>query len=113
MRVHFSLYERSALCWMLGMDHDTEQKQRMETLAARLLAQPQLSGPIEALLAMLEEESALTQRADEIEEQVIAQVRALGRASLQHWAEHACAAARPASAEARSAHRHSKKNSGG
>lgn len=107
------MYKRSGLCWKLGMDDDTERKRRMEKLAAQLLAHPELSAPLEALLAMVQEETALGCSADEIEERVITQIRALGRASLQSWAAHACAAARPAGADARRAHRHSKKNSGG
>lgn len=92
------------------MDHSKEQKQRMEKLAAALLAHPQLSGPVEALLALIEQETALGKSADEIEARVITQMRALGQATLQGWAEAASAAAHPAQADA---HRHSKKNSGG
>jgi len=108
--VRFGMYKRSATCWMLGMDHDKEQKQRMAKLAAGLLAHPQMSGPVEALLALIEQETALGKSADETEERVITQIRALGQATLQGWAETASAAARPGQGDA---HRHSKKNSGG
>lgn len=92
------------------MDPDTEQKQKVEKLAAQLLAQPHLCEPLEALLAMVAEETALGKSADEIEARVITQIRALGHATLQRWAEVASTAARPG---AEGAHRHSKKNSGG
>lgn len=92
------------------MDSSTEQKKRMEKLAAALVAHPQLSGPVEALMALIEQESALGKSADEIEERVITQIRALGQATLESWARAASQAARPAQADA---HRHSKKNSGG
>jgi hypothetical protein len=84
----------------------------MEELARRLMSQPHLSEPIEAMLRMMEEEIASGCSADAVEAKVIEQVRALGRAALQGWAQHAGAQAQPLQ-EGRPARRHSKKNSGG
>lgn len=86
----------------------------MEKLAERLMAHPQMSEPIEAMLEMVEREIDSGGSADAVEEAVVGQVRALGRAALQHWAEQAAAGARPPeSPSGRRARRHAKKNSGG
>jgi hypothetical protein len=83
------------------MDHHTPNQpnqQRLEKLNKHLLANPQMLEPIEALLHLVESETAMGRRADDIEADVIKHMRALGKASLQGWAEHAsrasCAAAR-------------------
>ena len=96
------------------MDQHNEQQERMKKLAERLMAHPQMSEPIEAMLEMVEHEIDSGRSADAVEEAVVAQVRALGRAALQHWADQAAALARPAqSPSGQRARRHAKKNSGG
>jgi hypothetical protein len=65
--------------------------------------------PIKTLLALIEDEQSLGRTADQIEQTVIEQVRMLGRASVQGWAQRASAAAKPQG----KAHKHAKKNSGG
>jgi hypothetical protein len=108
------MYKRSRLCWMLGMDPQKEQRERMEKLAERLMAHPQMSEPIEAMLEMVEHEIDSGRSADAVEEAVTTQVRALGRAALQHWADQAAAGARPPEhPSGKRARRHAKKNSGG
>lgn len=97
---------------MLGMDVQKQQRERIEKLAHRLASHPELSEPIEAMLELLEKEISSGCSADAVEEMVVAQVRALGRATLQSWAVQAAAAARPGDG-AVGARRHGKKNSGG
>ena len=89
------------------MNNDT--KQNTEELVRQLEANPQMLEPIKALLTLVEDEKSLGRTADQIEQTVIEQVRALGRASVQGWAVRASAAARPQG----KAHKHAKKNSGG
>ena len=99
----------------MGMVHHTPNtsnqpnQQRLEKLFAQLQANPQMLDPIESLLHLVESETAMGRKADDIEEDIIQHMRALGKASLQGWADHAshalCAAAK--------GHVHSKKKSGG
>jgi len=81
----------------------------MEKVIRQLQANPQMLEPIEALLQLVESESAMGRKADEIEVDVVKHMRALGKASLQGWAEHASQAA----VAAAKGHMHSKKKSGG
>lgn len=94
------------------MDSPKHQEGRVEELARRLSKHPQLSEPIEAMLKILEDETGSGCSADVVEEKVVTQVRAMGRAALQSWAGQAAAQARPVEG-ARQGRRHSKKNSGG
>jgi hypothetical protein len=113
-KAYFGMYKRSRLWWMLGMDTQNEQGERMEKLAERLMAHPQMSEPIEAMLEMVEREIHSGSSADAVEEAVVGQVRALGRAALQRWAEQAAAGARPQESQpGKRSRRHAKKNSGG
>jgi hypothetical protein len=91
------------------MGQQEEQRQRAQKLVGLLQANPELMEPVETLLSVLEGEKALGSKADEIEEQIIGQLRVLGRGSLQGWAQRASAAAQR---EAKG-HAHAKKNSGG
>lgn len=96
------------------MDPQNEQRKQMEKLAERLMAHPQMSESIEAMLELVEREIDSGSSADAVEEAVVAQMRALGRAALQHWAEEAAGGARPAeNPSGRRARRHVKKNSVG
>ena len=54
----------------------------------RLRKHPALRARLSALLDMVEDESGQFARADEAEEFLISQVRALGQEVLQEWATH-------------------------
>jgi hypothetical protein len=90
------------------MDHPLPKQQRLEKLIGQLQANPHMLEPIEALLQLVESETAMGRKADDIEADVVKHMRALGKASLQGWAEHASQAAIAAA----KGHRHSKKKSG-
>jgi hypothetical protein len=96
----------------MGMDHHTPNQanqQRLEKLLKQLQSNPQLIEPLEALLHLVESETAMGRKADDIEADVIRHMRAMGKTTLQSWADHASQAARAAA----KGHEHSKKNSGG
>ena len=81
------------------------------SLEERLSVYPQLRERLEALLAIVEDPTAIT-RADEAERQVIAEVRRLGNAALCSWAAHQEAAQRATVGQQGTA-RAGKKNSTG
>ena len=81
------------------------------SLEERLSVYPQLRERIEALLAIVEDPAAIT-RADEVERQVIAEVRRMGNAALCSWAAHQEAAQRATVGQQGTA-RAGKKNSTG
>lgn len=56
------------------------------SLDERLSAYPQLKERVEALLAIVEDNTADVQQADEAERRVIAEVRRLGNEALSSWA---------------------------
>ena len=57
-----------------------------ESLEDRLRKHPALRARLEALLDMVEDESGQFERADEAEEFLISQLRAMGQEVLQEWA---------------------------
>lgn len=57
------------------------------TLEARLREYPELRARFEAMLAIVENADGDIVKADEAEEQVITELRQLGRSALQGWAE--------------------------
>lgn len=91
------------------MDPQNQEAQRAQKILRQLQANPELMEQMEGLMALLESETAMGRKADEVEEEIIERLRALGRGSLQGWAHRANEAA---CREARG-HRHKKKASGG
>jgi hypothetical protein len=57
-----------------------------ESLEERLRHHPALRARLESLLDMVEDESGQFERADDAEEFLISQLRALGQEVLQEWA---------------------------
>jgi hypothetical protein len=78
---------------MMGMDQPNTHEQEEQKLVRLLQANPEMMEPIRALLSMLEDEKSLGGKADDIEEQIMGQLRLLGRGSLQGWAQRANALA--------------------
>jgi hypothetical protein len=83
------------------MDHHTPHQTNqpeLEKLLTLLQANPQMIEPIKALLHLVESETAMGRKADDIEQDVIKHMRALGKTTLQGWADRAsqaaCAAAK-------------------
>ena len=83
------------------------------TLEERLSGYPQLRERIEALLGIVEDSAAPVMRADEAEQQVIAEVRRLGKEALCSWAAQHEEAAQRATGGQPGAVRAGKKNSTG
>lgn len=85
-----------------------------KTLEERLAQHPELKTKIESLLLVVENASGDLIQADDAEQAVIAEIRALGQASLEAWAEESQAAARDSFIQSHpQAHRSGKKNSTG
>lgn len=59
---------------------------QMLNLEERLNAHPQLRGRMEAVLAIVEDETAEVTQADEAERRMIEAVRRLGQEALRSWA---------------------------
>lgn len=83
----------------------------MKTLEERLAGHPELKSKIESLLSVVENAEGDVNRADEAERQVIEELRLLGQAALQGWAEGAHQSARERFIETHpEAHRSRQKN---
>jgi hypothetical protein len=59
---------------------------KKESLEERLRRYPVLRARVEALLDMVENETGDLERADDVEERLIEELRGMGRESLQEWA---------------------------
>lgn len=85
-----------------------------QTLEERLAQHPALRTKIESLLSVVENASGDLIQADDAEQAVIEEIRSIGQASLEDWAEQTHEAARLRFIQAHpKAHRSRKKNSTG
>jgi len=92
----------------------TSPRSVMKTLEERLAAHPELRTKIESLLSVVENAEGDVNRADEAERQVIEEIRSLGQAALQGWAERAHQTTQESFIETHpQAHRSRQKNSTG
>ena len=72
----------------------TSAPNELKTLEERLAAHPDLKIKIESLLTLVEQSAHEVKRADEVEQQVIEEIRMLGQTALQDWATQANQTAR-------------------
>lgn len=82
-----------------------------KTLEERLAQHPELKTKIESLLSVVENAAGDLTQADEAEQAVIGEIRALGQAALAGWAEQSHEATRDSFIQSHpKAHRSGKKN---
>ena len=75
-------------------EQSTSAPTELKTLEERLAAHPGLKAKVESLLSVVEQAAHEVHRADEVEQQVIEEIRRLGQTALQDWAEQANQTAR-------------------
>lgn len=93
----------------------TTPKMRMSTqdLAERLDQHPGLRARLEAMLSVVEDEAGDCRLADDAEERLVEEMRRIGQAALQGWAQRQVERAEQKMGQDGQVHREGKKNCAG
>ena len=84
-----------------------------EEIVRRLSRHPQIRSRVAELLAVVEDSNGDLRRADDAEDRLIEEVRSLGRAAMQSWAQGQVIQSEQEVRQSGRAHREGKKNSTG